>query len=291
MGIKYYDADMNTLTKQTAAPFAEFAIDYHIFLTELNKSIFDATAQYHIQRIALEWLQWDLYRDLNNTSYASQIVKINNALKIYPAAIKSDKSAIATIKQMKLIAQQLNLRIKKNTVINKQESQLEISNNDLSDYAAASNGYCYKVEADGSLKKVVNNSNCIESYRAHSNGYCYGVDSRGTLLGSATVNNSNCIESYRAHSNGYCYGVDSEGTLLGSATVNNSNCIESYRAHSNGYCYGVDSEGTLLGSATVNNSNCIESYRRHSNGYCYGVDALGTLLGSATVSSHNCSDE
>ena len=110
MAIKYYDIDLATLTKKSAAPFVLFGLDYFEFLSELNKSVFDASAQYNIQRTALEWLQWDLYRDLNNTSYASQIVKINNAIKTFPARKMTDAQAIANIRLMKQIAQQLRVK-------------------------------------------------------------------------------------------------------------------------------------------------------------------------------------
>lgn len=115
MAIKYYDTDMETLTKKTAAPFVVFGLDYFNFLNELNKSIFDASAQYAIQRTSLEWLQWDLYRDLNNAQYAPQIVKINNNLKLFPTKKLTDAQSLAYIRQMKKISQQLDLRAKAKT--------------------------------------------------------------------------------------------------------------------------------------------------------------------------------
>lgn len=110
MAIKYYDTDMAILSKKTVAPYVIFGLDYFDFLSELNKSIFDASAQYSIQRTALEWLQWDLYRDLNNASYASQIVKINNGLKTFPNKKLTDAQSIANIRLMKKLAQQLNVK-------------------------------------------------------------------------------------------------------------------------------------------------------------------------------------
>lgn len=108
--IKYYEIDMQNLTKKTKTPFIVFGVDYHEFLTELNKSVFDASAQYAIQRTSLEWLQWDLYRDINNTAYAPQIVKINNALKLFPSKKLSDAQSIAFIRQMKSLSLQLKIR-------------------------------------------------------------------------------------------------------------------------------------------------------------------------------------
>jgi hypothetical protein len=84
MAIAYYDTDMaNLKTPAKQSSFITFGMEYFAFLTELNKSIFDASAQYLIERTALEWFQWDLYRDLNNKMYAPQIVKINNSLKTF----------------------------------------------------------------------------------------------------------------------------------------------------------------------------------------------------------------
>jgi hypothetical protein len=109
LALKYYDADMSSLSNKTPAPFVIFGLDYFNFLSELNKSIFDASAQYNIERTALEWLQWDLYRDLTNTQYASQIVKINNSLKLFPTKKITDLQAIVYIRQLKALAGQLKI--------------------------------------------------------------------------------------------------------------------------------------------------------------------------------------
>jgi hypothetical protein len=107
LSIRYYEIDMNTLTKKTAAPFVTFGIDYFDFLSELNKSVFDASAQYSIQRTALEWFQWDLYRDVNNASFAPQIVKINNSLKTFPNKTLKDGQSISYLRQMKAVVSQI----------------------------------------------------------------------------------------------------------------------------------------------------------------------------------------
>lgn len=109
MAIKYYDQDMEVMSKKAKTSFAAFGLDYYDFLSELNKSVFDASAQYNIQRTALEFLQWDLYRDLNNTTYANQIVKINNGLKTFPTKKLTDSQSIALIRQMKSLAKQLKV--------------------------------------------------------------------------------------------------------------------------------------------------------------------------------------
>jgi hypothetical protein len=112
MAIKYYDVDVDSLSQKSKITFADFGKDYYNFLAELNKSIFDASAQYAIQRTTLEWLQWDLYRDSNNTKYAARIVKINNALKKFPAQRVSDLQSIAYLKDMRKLA--VELKFKKN---------------------------------------------------------------------------------------------------------------------------------------------------------------------------------
>jgi hypothetical protein len=108
MAIRFYDQDMQVLSKKSVVPFASFGVEYFGFLNELNKSIFDASAGYKIQKTALEWLQWDLYRDLKNTSYAPQIVKINNSLKLLPEKKLTDVQSLTYIRQMKLTASQLS---------------------------------------------------------------------------------------------------------------------------------------------------------------------------------------
>nr|BDT29182.1 hypothetical protein BHI3_26480 [Bacteriovorax sp. HI3] len=128
MAIKYYDTDMAILEKKTTAPFVIFGLDYFDFLNELNKSIFDASAQYNVQRTALEWLQWDLYRDLNNASYAPQIVKINNSLKTFPNKKITDAQSIANIRLMKKVAQQLN--VKSTLTKLEEERRLAMAKND-----------------------------------------------------------------------------------------------------------------------------------------------------------------
>lgn len=110
MAIKYYDVDVDSLSQKSKITFADFGKDYYNFLAEINKSIFDASAQYAIQRTALEWLQWDLYRDTNNTKFANRIVKINNALKVFPAKKLTDSQSIAYLKDMKKLAEDLKFK-------------------------------------------------------------------------------------------------------------------------------------------------------------------------------------
>ena len=113
LALKYHDSDIAKITKGVALPYAQFGIEYFSFLHELNKSIFDASAQYKVQRSALGFLQNDLNRDLNNTIYANQILKINNTLKLYKAKKMSDAQALSNIRQMKKVIEQLNLGVNK----------------------------------------------------------------------------------------------------------------------------------------------------------------------------------
>lgn len=109
MAIKYYDADMTFLNKKQQSSFAIFGVEYFNFLTYLNKSVIDSSVQYAIQKTSLEWLQWDLYRDLDNTKYAGDIVRINSFLTSLPSGKVSDKDALNLIKQMKKLATKLDV--------------------------------------------------------------------------------------------------------------------------------------------------------------------------------------
>lgn len=101
MALDYSDDDVTTLNTNNKIRYAMFGKVYYSFLYELNKSIFDASAQYKILKTALEWYQWDLYRDLDNNVYAAYIVKINNILKQYPKQKAQDTEAMAFVRQLK----------------------------------------------------------------------------------------------------------------------------------------------------------------------------------------------
>lgn len=94
MALDYSNDDFLTLTSNNKIRYAMFGKVYYSFLYELNKSIFDASAQYKVQKTALEWFQWDLYRDIDNKLYAELIVKINNTLKLYPSHELKDSEAL-----------------------------------------------------------------------------------------------------------------------------------------------------------------------------------------------------
>jgi hypothetical protein len=109
LSLKYFDSDVSTLSKKASIPFATYGSDYFDFLTELNKSIFDASAQYKIERIALEWLSWDLSRDLNSATFAPKIFKIYNNLKYYPDRKITDIEAVKLIRDMKKLSNSVDV--------------------------------------------------------------------------------------------------------------------------------------------------------------------------------------
>lgn len=111
MAIKYYDIDAKTLSNQSNMDFASFGAVYSSFLIDLNKSVFDASAQYSIHKIILEWLSWDLYRDLENKSYASQIVHISTLLKSLPTGKISDSQSLVYIRKMRNLEEKLEISL------------------------------------------------------------------------------------------------------------------------------------------------------------------------------------
>ena len=227
MAIAYYDNDVLSLTKNTVTPFAQFGMEYFNFLHELNKSIFDATAQYNIQRTAMEFLQWDLYRDINNTTYASQIIKINNSLKIFPQKNMPDAHAISYIRQMKKIVEQLNLP-------KQVKNEVEETKNIFSKKEEV-------VVAPVKTRKVKN-----------YNGNCYATDSSGEILWDAgKLSWSRCHDGRYTTYNGACYAVDlvSSEILWSGGKQSWENCHSGRYRNYNGSCYPTDRSGEILWSA------------------------------------------
>jgi hypothetical protein len=230
MALKYYDTDMNTISKKTTSPFASFGVDYFSFLTELNKSIFDASAEYNIQRTSLEWLQWDLYRDLTNNQYASQILKINNALKTFPAKKLSDAQSLSYIRQMKKISQQLNLLKKPET------SKAQKNNGKYGSFYSFnySRYLCYDMDKAGARlgtqSDYLDDQFCTVGYQVfYETNYkqylCYNIDSAGHRIGNYSdyIDINKCVKSmiYKTiysgeYSANKCYRVDDDGHRLGS---------------------------------------------------------------------------
>ncbi|MBY0413481.1 MAG: hypothetical protein K2Q18_04920 [Bdellovibrionales bacterium] len=109
MAIRYYNVDTRMLNNKSRISFAAFGANYYFYLLEMNKSIFDASAQLEIHKIILEWLAWDLYRDQNNKAYAPQIVKINSFLNNLPSDINTDSKAVFYIRKMRDLEEKLNI--------------------------------------------------------------------------------------------------------------------------------------------------------------------------------------
>lgn len=236
LALKYYDSDMANLSSKKALPYAAFGIEYFQFLTELNKSIFDASAQYTIQRTAMEFLQWDLYRDVNNTSYAPQIVKINSGLKRYPTKKMSDAYAINYIRQMKKDVQNL--------------------------------GITTMVKGSTSVGGTTFNNGKYVSvfYAYYKTNYCYAADRNGNKLGDKIEDISLCQKGYASiysdyYKTNYCYPVDGKGNKLGDSQADISKCRAGYASfysdyYKTNYCYTVDADGKKLGTETVDIKLC-----------------------------------
>lgn len=163
MAIKNYDSDMNTIQKKASMPFAAYGVEYFIFLYELNKSVFDASAQFNIHRTALEWLQWDLYRDLNNTGYAAAIVKINNNLKLLPVSSTSDAQAISFIRQMKQLTSTMSFSPVRNSNVH---NNINVSTNGSSSDLLSTRNFkkCYELKYR-SLTSVASMDYCTKEIK------------------------------------------------------------------------------------------------------------------------------
>lgn len=232
LAISYYDTDVLNLSKKTTLPFAQFGLEYFGFLHELNKSIFDASAQYNIQRTALEFLQWDLYRDLNNISYAPQIIKINNALKIFPQKKMSDAYSINYIRQMKKVVEQLSL------------PKASLSNTSA---AEVTNIFSKKEEGVAPVTSRINRKN-FKTY----DGDCYAADKEGRILWDAgKLDWKSCHGGDYAPYDGKCYAVDfnSSNKLWGAGVMPWKLCHSgSYKSY-DGACYPTDKSNNILWSA------------------------------------------
>ena len=82
--LHYYESDLHLLQGKggisETISFAYFGKEYAQFILEIAKSVFDASAEYGMIKLSLEFLQWDLYRDLERKVYAPQIRKIYTTL-------------------------------------------------------------------------------------------------------------------------------------------------------------------------------------------------------------------
>ena len=208
MALNYYKQDINVLSKKGVTDFETFGVEYFKFLYEINKSIFDASAQYTVQKIGLEWLQWDLYRDLNNAQHAPKIFKINSALKMFPLTTMSDAQYIKSIQQMKKVSQQLEIlnyetRIDRDARLKKEEEEAKersSSNN------VRKNKYYYSTDYNACYKKSFNNdimwgdkvsnlyceSSPMTYYYSTDYNACYKNSFNNDIMWADKVSNSFC---------------------------------------------------------------------------------------------------
>jgi hypothetical protein len=109
MAIEYYQDDYRTLNNKKHKPisFAKFGIRYLNFMTEINKSNFDASSQYIIARYTLEWFIWDLYRDQMVQAFAPTINSVSMRIKNLPPLEKklSGRDYLRMIRRLKKIIQ------------------------------------------------------------------------------------------------------------------------------------------------------------------------------------------
>lgn len=104
--LKYTDQDIenSSTKKEVTNNFAEFGKEFVIFGSEIAKSIIDISAQFKTYKTILEMYCYDLFRDLNNKKYATQIITINNTLRTIDGAIWQ------TPKEEELLSQLKSLR-------------------------------------------------------------------------------------------------------------------------------------------------------------------------------------
>ena len=107
---EYTEFDFTKFKQAGFTTYSRFGLDYFALVTELAKSIFDASAQYEMYKISLEYLQWDLYRENDNTQYATTIVKINDFLNKQIPKTSTDKIFIEQIKKIKKLITELDIR-------------------------------------------------------------------------------------------------------------------------------------------------------------------------------------
>lgn len=296
LAIKYHDSDLANLTNRTTLPYAAFGLEYFNFLHELNKSIFDASAQYNIERTALEFLQWDLYRDINNTSYAPQILKINNALKIFPVKKMSDANSINYIRQMKKVVQQLSLgdKIQKvessneNSVIfNKKEEERREQETVKSKNTKLYDGKCYATDSSGSIlwdAGKLSWRQCHNGKYKTYDGKCYATDKNSSIIWDAGKVDWNFCHSkqYKTY-DGNCYATDVNGSIIWDAgqVIWNSCHSGSYKTY-DGKCYATDSNGSILwGAGKMDPYTCHSGRYKTYDGACYPTDVNGSILWDA----------
>lgn len=285
LAIKYYDIDLKSLTNKTAMPFEVFGIDYFNFLNDLNKSIFDASAQYKIQRTSLEWLQWDLYRSLNNTTYAAQIVKLNNALKILPSKKISDAQSIANIKQMKKIIELLDIPEIKNT-----SERLEQNNNN-------NNSNVFEVDDDNEYAKFNDGK---QYHYSTSREKCFPVSQDNNIMYSSPVDSNFCFQVGNYHysrSREKCFKVSKGNDIMYSDRVEDKFCAAKESFHystSRQKCYKVSGSNDIMYSSHVSDNYCAQEDSYHystSREKCFQVSKSNDIMYSSRLDDQFCAQE
>lgn len=97
--MEYYQSDVRYLqgspTPAQEIPYAQYGRDYAHFLMEVDQGILNAQAQYGMAVLAMQLLEWDLYRDAKlHYDLAPQIVKIDRFLKSLPAQTGNDDATV-----------------------------------------------------------------------------------------------------------------------------------------------------------------------------------------------------
>lgn len=314
LAIKYYDIDLKSLTNKTAMPFEVFGIDYFNFLNDLNKSIFDASAQYKIQRTSLEWLQWDLYRSLNNTTYAAQIVKLNNALKILPSKKISDAQSIANIKQMKKIIELLDIPEIKNTSERLEQNNNEFEADDDNEYAKFNDGKqyhystsrekCFPVSQDNNImySSQVDSNFCFQAGKYHystSREKCFKVSKGNDIMYSERVEDKFCAAKDSFHyssSRQKCFKVSGSNDMMYSSHVNDKYCAKEDSFHystSREKCFQVSNSNDIMYSSRLDDEFCAQEnkyYYSSSRAACFKQSKSNDIMYSSKVSNSYCTN-
>lgn len=114
---KYSNQDMNFFDTKSEISYAAFGKEYIVYLAGLNKSVFDASAQYQLQKLALKFYQYDLARDVNYESHATDIVEIHDSLPAFPDEVSGDRASIQYIRSLRKLMFTLDVNFPKAEVI------------------------------------------------------------------------------------------------------------------------------------------------------------------------------
>jgi hypothetical protein len=104
---KYFQKDQSFLNQESEVDYTRFAHEYFEYLSNLNKSVFDATAQYRIEKLTLQFLAYDLSHDPFFQKHAVTITTVNDRLIGFPKKIKDDQSALKKIRSLRRIKKDL----------------------------------------------------------------------------------------------------------------------------------------------------------------------------------------